>query len=84
MPEPLTRLSVAVGRLLRRLVPACLAQRITGTPGAPNATTTIPGTQLPAPEPPFGGVIRDGALQSRPCWAGRRGSRPCRARSTCC
>jgi len=87
MPErPLTRLSVAFGRLLRRLVPACLAvalvgwsfsavpalaQKITGTPGAPNATTTIPGTQLPAPAPPFGGVIKDGALQSKPWWAPR-------------
>jgi arylsulfatase len=87
MPErPLTRLSVAFGRLLRRLVPACLAvalvgwsfsavpalaQKITGTPGAPNATTTIPGTQLPAPAPPFGGVIKDGALQSKPRWAPR-------------
>ena len=51
-------------------VPA-LAQRITGTPGAPNATTTIPGNQLPAPAPPFGGVIKDGALQSKPWWAPR-------------
>ncbi len=51
-------------------VPA-LAQRITGTPGAPNATTTLPGNQLPAPAPPFGGVIKDGALQSRPWWAPR-------------
>ncbi|MEA5391569.1 arylsulfatase [Cyanobium gracile UHCC 0139] len=48
-----------------------VAQRITGTPGSPNATTTIPGTQLPAPAPPFGGVIRDGALQSKPWWASR-------------
>ncbi len=47
------------------------AQRITGTPGAPNATTTITGSQLPAPAPPFGGVIRDGALQSKPWWAPR-------------
>ncbi len=51
-------------------VPA-LAQRITGTPGAPNATTTLPGNQLPAPAPPFGGVIKDGALQSKPWWAPR-------------
>ncbi|AFY28453.1 arylsulfatase [Cyanobium gracile] len=87
MPErPLTRFSVALGRLLRRLVPACLAlallgwsfgavpalaQRITGTPGAPNATTTISGNQLPAPAPPFGGVIKDGALQAKPWWAPR-------------
>ncbi|MBW4530413.1 MAG: arylsulfatase [Aphanothece saxicola GSE-SYN-MK-01-06B] len=84
--RPLTRFNATLGRLLRRLVPACLAlalvgwsfravpalaQRITGTPGAPNATTTISGTQLPAPAPPFGGVIKDGALQSKPWWAPR-------------
>ena len=48
-----------------------LAQTITGTPGAPNATTTLPGNQLPAPAPPFGGVIKDGALQSKHWWAPR-------------
>jgi arylsulfatase len=87
MPErPLSNLGIAFGRLLRRLVPACLAlalvgwsfsavpalaQKITGTPGAPNATTTVPGNQLPAPAPPFCGVIKDGALQSKPWWAPR-------------
>jgi arylsulfatase len=48
-----------------------LAQTITGTPGAADATTTISGNQLPAPAPPFGGVIKDAALQSRPWWAPR-------------
>jgi len=43
-----------------------VAQTITGTPGAADATTTIRGNQLPAPAPPFGGVIKDAALQSRP------------------
>jgi arylsulfatase len=43
----------------------------TGTPGSPSATTTIPGSQLPAPDPKFGGVIKDGALQSKPWWAPR-------------
>jgi arylsulfatase len=41
----------------------------TGVPGSPSATTTISGEQLPAPQPPFGGVIKDGALQSKPWWA---------------
>jgi arylsulfatase len=45
------------------------AQQVTGVPGSPGATTTIPGTQLPAPAPPFGGVIKDGALQSKAWWA---------------
>ena len=37
----------------------------TGTPGSPGATTTIDGKQLPAPDPKFGGVIKDDALKSK-------------------
>src|SRR5262249_24658053 len=47
------------------------AQQITGTPGLPGATTTIDGKQLPPPDPKFGGVIKDDALQSKPWWAPR-------------
>src|SRR5262249_3146065 len=47
------------------------AQQITGTPGSPDATTTIPGNQLPPPAPKFGGVIRDDALRSKPWWPPR-------------
>jgi arylsulfatase len=47
------------------------AQQITGTPGSPSATTTLDGRQLPPPDPKFGGVIKDGALQSKPWWAPR-------------
>ena len=47
------------------------AQQITGTPGSPDATTTISGKQLPAPDPKFGGVIKDDALQSKAWWAPR-------------
>jgi len=43
----------------------------TGAPGAPSATTTISGKQLPAPDPKFGGVIKDGAMQSKAWWAPR-------------
>ncbi len=43
----------------------------TGSPGSPSATTTINGRQLPAPDPKFGGVIKDNALQSKPWWAPR-------------
>jgi arylsulfatase A-like enzyme len=46
-------------------------QEITGTPGAPNATTTIDGGQLPPPDANFRGVIADDALQSKPWWAPR-------------
>jgi arylsulfatase len=42
-----------------------------GAPGAPSATTTISGKQLPAPDPPFGGVIKASALQSKAWWAPR-------------
>ena len=51
--------------------PANAQIEITGTPGAPDATTTIDGRQLPAPQPTFGGVIRDDALTSTPWWAPR-------------
>src|SRR6058998_492576 len=43
----------------------------TGTPGSPGATTTISGKQLPPPDPKFGGVIKDDALQSKAWWAPR-------------
>jgi arylsulfatase len=43
----------------------------TGTLGSPGATTTISGKQLPPPDPKFGGVIKDDALQSKAWWAPR-------------
>ena len=43
----------------------------TGAAGSPNATTTISGRQLPAPDPRFDGVIKDNALQSKAWWAPR-------------
>ncbi len=43
----------------------------TGTPGSPEATTTISGQQLPPPDPKFGGVIKEDALQSKAWWAPR-------------
>lgn len=47
------------------------AQQITGTPGSPNATTTIDGKQLPPPRPKFGGVINETAPDSKPWWPPR-------------
>ena len=47
------------------------AQQVTGTLGSPGATITIDGKQLPNPDPEFGGVIKDDALQSKPWWAPR-------------
>ena len=43
----------------------------TGTPGSPDATTTIKGDQLPPPDPKFGGLIKDDALKSKAWWAPR-------------
>src|SRR5262249_31129001 len=48
-----------------------IAQQTTGVAGSPSATTTIDGRQLPPPDPAFGGVIKNDALQSKPWWAPR-------------
>lgn len=47
------------------------AQQVGAKPGSPSATTTIDGKRLPPPDPKFGGVIEEGALQSKPWWAPR-------------
>src|SRR5215471_14339467 len=47
------------------------AQQITGTPGSPDSTTTIPGNQLPPPAPKFGGVIKENEAQSKVWWPPR-------------
>ena len=44
------------------------AQQTTGTPGAPDATTTIDGKYLPASPAPFGGTINLDAKDSKPYW----------------
>ena len=54
------------------VAPSARAQiQTTGTPGSAGATTTISGKQLPAPDPKFGGVIKDNAAQSKAWWAPR-------------
>ena len=55
------------------VAPSAQAEQIetTGTPGSPDATTTISGKQLPPPAPKFGGVIKDDALSSTPWWPPR-------------
>jgi Sulfatase len=47
------------------------AQHVTGELGSPSATTTISGTQLPPPDPTFGGVITEKASESEAWWAPR-------------
>ena len=48
-----------------------IAQQVTGEVGAPSATTTIPGKQLPPPTPKYGGVIKQKASESKAWWAPR-------------
>jgi len=48
-----------------------MAQRIVGVPGSPSSTVTIDGKQIPPPSMPFGGVIKDGATDSKPWWPPR-------------
>jgi hypothetical protein len=47
------------------------APETTGTPGSPNATTTIDGRYLPNPPAEFGGQIKTNAAQSKPYWPAR-------------
>lgn len=47
---------------------AAFAQTATGAPGA---TITLDGKQLPPPTPNFGGVIKEKASESQPWWAPR-------------
>ena len=50
---------------------AFAAVETTGKIGSPSATTTIPGKQLPAPAPEFGGTIKQDALNSETWWPPR-------------
>src|SRR6476646_1691002 len=47
------------------------AQKVNGTLGSPNATTSVNGKRLPAPDPEFGGVVKMKASESTPWWAPR-------------
>ena len=63
--------SAAVVAMAGALGAPAFAQQVTGTLGSPSATTTVSPAQLPPPTPAFGGVIKDGALQSKPWGAPR-------------
>jgi arylsulfatase A-like enzyme len=63
-------LTCITGALLMAAIPS-LGQQVTGTPGSPNATTTIDGRYLPAPPQKFEGQIELNALQSKPGWPAR-------------
>jgi len=51
--------------------PSSQSLEVSGVSGSPSATTTISGKQLPAPDPVFGGVIKNDALSSEAWWAPR-------------
>ena len=65
------QLALVVVALSLALASTGTAQQVVGQLGSPDATTTISGRQLPPPDPKFGGVIKDDALQSKPWWAPR-------------
>ena len=64
-------MALAIAGLVSVMCASASAQQVNGTMGAPSATMSISGKQLPAPTPAFGGVIKDNALQSTPWWAPR-------------
>ncbi len=67
-----TRVALSVSGMALYFVCAfCVADEVTGELGAPNATTTISGKQLPPPDPKFGGVISEKASDSKSWWAPR-------------
>src|SRR6476620_8588383 len=63
--------SLVAGLLSSTAVGAFAQQQTTGTPGSPDATTTIDGRYLPPPSAPFQGEINLNALQSKAAWPAR-------------
>ena len=62
---------VLASALLLGLGSSGYGQQMTGTPGSPDATTTIEGKQLPPPPEKFGGVIKESSKDSTPWWPAR-------------
>src|SRR5208282_5871551 len=62
----------ASATLIGAVAPSARAEiETTGVIGSPDATTTISGNQLPPPDPKFGGVIKEKAVDSKPWWPPR-------------
>ena len=57
--------------VLMTMITLISAQQVTGELGSASATTTIDGKQLPPPPMPFGGVIKESAVDSKPYWPPR-------------
>jgi arylsulfatase len=60
--------TLAMSSACTTVEPAKPSGTITGVAGSPSATIAIDGAQLPPPDPKFGGVIKQGALESTPWW----------------
>jgi arylsulfatase len=71
MTKPISKLTLLVLTIAGGLLAALAVAQVTGTLGSPDARASISGKQLPPPDPKFGGVIKDGALQSKYWWAPR-------------
>ena len=67
---PISYLAATIALIISG-VEATSGQVVTGVPGSPTATTTVDGKQLPAPPAKFGGVIKESAKDSTPCWPPR-------------
>jgi arylsulfatase len=63
--------TLAMSSACTTVEPAKPSGTITGVAGSPSATIAIDGAQLPPPDPKFGGVIKQGALESTPWWPPR-------------
>jgi len=68
MPSGSAVSAIPVFLLSAALAVPTSAQQVTGTPGAPGATSTIGGRYLPNPPPIFRGQISPNADQSKPYW----------------
>jgi arylsulfatase len=64
-------LVLAASLLPATLLIAAQQQQAAQAPGSPEATTAIPGQQLPPPSQKFGGKIEKNAAQSKPYWPAR-------------
>ena len=67
----ISRPAMSLALMLALAASPALAQQVTGVLGSPEATTTIPGNQLPAPPQQFRGKIERNAAQSTPYWPAR-------------
>jgi hypothetical protein len=59
-------ITLSLGLLVGTALSSVAAAQTTGVPGAPDATSTIDGRQIPPPPAAFGGTINLDATNSTP------------------